>query len=89
MAKLITMPSSPNFQRSSFSLNRAVGATVSPFTGKTKTQEYDMVSWLGEFSLPPMNRTTARNWQAFLLEANGIANYFHLTDPDAKTPQGT
>ena len=89
MAKLITIPSSPNFQRSAFSLSRAVSATVSPFTGKTKTQEYDMVAWMGEFSLPPMNRTTARDWQAFLLEANGIANYFHLTDPDAKTPQGT
>lgn len=83
------MPSSPNFVRSSFRLYRAVGSTVSPFTGKQRTQEYDAVYWSADVSLPPMKRGTALNWQAFLLEAKGSVNNFLFADPDAKTNQGT
>ena len=53
MAKLISMPASPNFVSSNWSLVRTVGTTVSPFTGKTKTQEFDGVYWTAEVSLPP------------------------------------
>ena len=45
MVKTVTMPSSPNFRRSTFTLNRAIGATRSPFTGKTRTQEFDFAAW--------------------------------------------
>ena len=54
MAKLISMPTSPNFVSSNWSLVRTVGTTTSPFTGKTKTQEFDGVYWTAEVSLPPM-----------------------------------
>ena len=53
------MPASPNFVRSNWSLIRTVGTTVSPFTGKTKTQEFDGVYWTAEVSLPPMRRSQA------------------------------
>ena len=89
MAKLLTMPNTPNFSRSNFSLVRTVGITVSPFTGKTKTQEYDGVYWTAEVSLPPMRRDVALNWQSFLLELNGPVNTFKFTDPDALTNKGT
>ena len=89
MSKLITVPSSPWFISSSFTLNRAVGVTASPFTGKQRTQEYDMVLWTGEVTLPPMNRAQAANWQSFLLECVGSVNTFNFIDPDAKTPTGT
>jgi len=89
MSKLISVPSSPWFVSSSFTLNRAVGVTASPFTGKQRTQEYDMVLWTGEVTLPPMNRAQAANWQSFLLECVGPTNTFNFTDPDAKTPTGT
>ena len=89
MSKLITVPSSPWFVSSSFTLNRAVGVTASPFTGKQRTQEYDMVLWTGEVTLPPMNRAQAANWQSFLLECVGPTNTFNFIDPDAKTPTGT
>ena len=89
MSKLITVPSSPWFVSSSFTLNRAVGVTASPFTGKQRTQEYDMVLWTGEVTLPPMNRAQAANWQSFLLECVGSVNTFNFIDPDAKTPTGT
>ena len=89
MAKLITMPTTPNFITSNFSLVRTVGTTVSPFTGKTKTQEYDGVYWTAEVSLPPMRRNVAVNWQSFLLDLNGPVNTFKFADPDALTNTGT
>lgn len=89
MAKLITMPNTPNFVRSNFSLIRTVGTTVSPFTGKTKTQEFDGVYWTAEVSLPPMRRNVALNWQSFLLDLNGPVNTFKFTDPDALNNLGT
>ena len=89
MAKLIPMPTTPNFVTSNFTLVRTVGTTVSPFTGKTKTQEFDGVYWTAEVSLPPMRRDVALNWQSFLLDLNGPVNTFKFTDPDALVNQGT
>lgn len=89
MTKLISMPTSPWFIDSTFTLNRAVGATASPFSGKQRTQEFDFVGWEGTANLPPMNRTQAVEWQAFLLECIGSTNFFNFIDPDAKDPVGT
>jgi len=89
MTKLISMPTSPWFIDSTFTLNRAVGATSSPFSGKQRTQEFDFVGWEGTANLPPMNRTQAVEWQAFLLECIGSTNFFNFIDPDAKDPVGT
>ena len=89
MAKIITMPSTPNFIRSNFVLRRAVGSVASPYTGKVRTQEYDGVFWEATVTLPPMRRNVAKNWQSFLLELNGPVNHFKFADPDALTNQGT
>ena len=83
------MPTSPNFTRSNWSLVRTVGTTVSPFTGKTKTQEFDGVYWTADVVLPPMRRSQAVEWQSFLLELNGTVNHFKFADPDALTNTGT
>lgn len=89
MPKTITIPTTPGFTDSSFSLYRAVAIAASPFSGKQRTQEYDAVFWQGRASLPPMNRAQASNWQAFFLNLEGNKNYFLFGDPDAKAPQGT
>ena len=83
------MPTSPNFVRSNWTLIRTVGTTTSPFTGKTKTQEFDGVYWTAEVSLPSMRRSQAVEWQSFLLELNGTVNHFKFADPDALTNTGT
>ena len=75
------MPTTPNFSKSSFRLVRTIGQTVSPFTGQTKTQEFDAVYWTADVSLPPMKREVARNWQSFLLEVKGSTNHFKFADP--------
>lgn len=89
MPRIIAMPSTPNFAKSNFELFRAVGVTTSPFTGTTRTQEYDAVYWIADLSLPLMNRAQASEWQSFLLQLKGSANTFKMGDPDAKSPQGT
>ena len=89
MAKVIEMPSTPNFVRSNFSLFRAIGQTASPFTGKVLTQEFDAVFWQAEVTLPPLNRTQAVEWQSFLMRLKGTTNHFKFADPDALTNQGT
>ena len=89
MAKIITMPSTPNFVRSSFRLRRSIGQTASPFTGRQLTQEFDAVFWEAEVTLPPLNRTQAVEWQSFLMQLKGTTNHFKFADPDALTNQGT
>ena len=89
MARIITMPTTPNFTRSSFRLFRAIGQTASPFTGKQLSQEFDAVFWEAEVSLPPLNRTQAAEWQSFLMQLKGSVNHFKFADPDALTNQGT
>lgn len=89
MAKIITMPSTPNFTISNFRLIRTIGQTVSPFTGQTKTQEFDAVYWQADVTLPPMKRSVAVNWQTFLMELKGTTNHFKFADPDALTNTGT
>ena len=87
--KKITMPATPNFVRSNFALVRTVSQTMSPFSGKVRTQDFGGVFWKLEAQLPAMSRAQAVEWQSFLLEAEGQTNVFELTDPDAKTNTGT
>lgn len=89
MTRIITIPTTPGFVTSDWELFRAIGVTVSPFTGKTRTQEFDAAYWSANLSLPPMKRSTASNWISFLTQLKGPTNHFLLSDPDAKTPQGT
>jgi len=89
MAIEIAMPTTPNFLRSTFRLHRAVGQTISPFTGTQKTQEYDYVGWSADVTLPPMRRSVAVNWQSWLTRLKGSSNFFQFADPDALTNTGT
>jgi hypothetical protein len=77
------------FISSDFSLNRTLGVTVSPFSGKQRTQEYDATYWTGRVTLAPMRRSEAVEWQSFLTALEGQKNYFKMVDPDGKNPQGT
>lgn len=86
--KKISMPTAPGFVSSSFRLQRVIGATQSIFTGKQKFQDFGGNFWLGEVSLPLMKHTQAKEWQAFLLEAEGPLNVFEFCDPDENN-QGT
>lgn len=89
MAKAIAIPTTPGFVRASMRLINTVSATTSPFSGKTRTQQFDYVAWQMDLALPPMKRDQARQWQSFFLKLNGPENYFFLADPDGAAPTGT
>lgn len=86
---IVTMPTSPNFASSDWTLVRTIGQTVSPFTGQQKTQEFANTYWAASVTLPPMKRDQAALWQSFLVNCKGPVNSFQFGDPDAKTNQGT
>ena len=83
------MPTSPNFVRSTFRLNNTVAISASPFSGKTKTQEFDRVFWEADVQTPPMKRATFSEWQAWITRLKGGVNHFKFADPDALTNTGT
>ena len=82
---VLTMPSTPNFTRSTFRLTRAIAVSVSPFSGVTRTQEFDKVGWEADVALPLMRRATAAEWQAFMLRCKGSVNTFKFADTDSLT----
>lgn len=85
----LTPPSSPAYTRVRFQLQRLTGITQSPFTGKQQTQVFQGFSlWTATFSLPPMKREQAAEWQAFFFKLRGRSGTFEQGDPDAKQPQG-
>jgi len=86
---IVTMPTNVGFMQSEWELIRTIGTTVSPFTGQQYTQEFANTYWRAQLTLPPMSRTQVVEWQAFLAECKGPVNSFQLSDPDAKTNQGT
>lgn len=87
--KIIDVPTNVGFISSDFSLTNTMGVTVSPFSGKTRTQDYEANYWTGRVTLAPMRRSQAVEWQSFLSALEGQKNYFKMVDPDGKNPQGT
>jgi len=87
--KIIPIPTNVGFISSDFSLTNTMGVTVSPFSGKTRTQDYEANYWTGRVTLAPMRRSQAVEWQSFLSALEGQKNYFKMVDPDGKVPQGT
>ena len=89
MPRTIAMPTTPNFISSEFRLIRSQAVLQSPFSFKYKTQEFDGVYWSADVTLPVMRRSTAVNWQSFLMQLKGQENYFKFADPDALANKGT
>lgn len=85
----ISMPTSPGFTKSKWSLERAVAVNRSPFTGDQSTYEYDLALWKATLTLPPMKRAQAKEWQAFFMKLHGRRGTFLLGDPDAREATGT
>jgi hypothetical protein len=87
---LATMPTSPAPRTVMFTHHDAVASTRSAFTNLTQTQIWPGADWWEvDITLPPMNRTEAAPWIAFLGQLQGQANVFQIGDPGAISPLGT
>ena len=85
----LTIPSSPYYSKSTWSLQRKTAISLSPFSGAQQVFQYDYALWSATLTLPPMKRSDAANWQAFILKLHGRVGTFLIGDPDARTPRGT
>jgi hypothetical protein len=85
----LTPPSTPGYVASQFRAMTVVGKMRSPFTGKAYTQTHQGQWWEADVALPPMLRSTAEQWIAFLISLKGPEGTFLLGDPDNKSALGT
>lgn len=84
----LSLPSAPGFRHSRFEAANAVAISASPFTFSQQVYVHQGAQWLATLTLPPMKRTLAADWQAFLVSLRGRMGTFLLGDPDAKAPRG-
>lgn len=83
------LPSTPGFAASRFGLVSNTQVFENPLTGQAQTLERPGARWQASYTLPPMKRAEAAQWQSFLAQLRGGAGRFYGFDPDAKTPRGT
>jgi len=84
----LSLPTEPSFRTSTFRLERAVGVSVSPFTGREQVYLHQGAWWEAELTLPPMSKAQARAWIAFMVSCRGRSGTFLMGDPDGASPQG-
>jgi len=84
----LTLPTSPGITRVRIGIESAVAVNTSPWTFTTQVQAHQGMRWTAEFTLPPMSRDEAEDWQVFLLQLNGMTGTFMLGDPFADEPRG-
>lgn len=84
----LSVPTSPYYSKSTWSLQRKTAISLSPFSGAQQVFQYDYALWSATVTLPPMKRDDAGNWQAFILKLHGRIGTFLLGDPDARTARG-
>jgi len=85
----LALPAHTGIRSVSFRARNAVAYSMSPFTFAGQAHQYAGQMWEADITLPPMRRTAAEQWNAFLLSLNGQAGTFLLGDPNGCVPRGT
>ncbi len=79
--KPLSMPALPGFQSSAFGLVGKTQTFQSPITGQVQTLDLGWAYWEGQWTLPPMKRSQAAPWLAFLTQLRGRSGRFYGFDP--------
>ena len=85
----LSLPTSIGIANITLMAENAVAISQSPFTYSQQVVKHQGERWSASVSLPPMRRSDAEPWVAFLLSLKGQYGYFLLGDPNCKTPQGS
>lgn len=86
---LVPMPSSPAAKSVQLTAHDTVATVQSPFTQQTQTQTWPGGDWWeAQITLPPMHRSQAAAWQAWLTQLRGMAGVFQLGIDGSTKPQG-
>jgi hypothetical protein len=84
---IVALPSS-NFTQVELTMNDKVVATPGAFSQAAQTLDWQIDWWSGKISLPPMVRSDAQKWIAFLAECRGMSACFMIGDPQGASPTG-
>ena len=85
----LSLPTSIGIANITLTAENAVAISQSPFTYSQQIVKHQGERWSASVSLPPMLRSDAEPWVAFLLSLKGQYGTFLLGDPNCKTPQGS
>lgn len=66
----------------------SIAVATSPFTLSQQVMKHQGARWEANVTLPPMKRSSAEEWIAFLISLNGQYGTFLLGDPIGATARG-
>jgi len=84
-----TFPSHTGVRSVELRAVNAVASQSSPFTFSRQVYDYGGRRWEADITLPPMRRTDAEQWIAWLVSLKGQYGTFLLGDPVCSTPRGS
>ncbi len=84
----VTPPTTPYPSAIELTPTATTGVSISPYTGQHQVYQYPAQLWRMSVQLPPLTRSQAEPWIAFLLSLNGRAGTFTMGDPMGRTPRG-
>lgn len=84
----LTLPSHTGRRSMELRATNAVTVERSPFTYASQAQASAGQMWQADVTLPPMKRTDAEAWVAWLVSLRGSFGTFLMGDPIGATPRG-
>lgn len=85
----LSLPTHTGISQVEFRTTNAVAYSRSPFTFAGQVHAYAGQMWQVDVTLPPMRRTDAEQWVAWLVSLKGQVGLFYLGDPLALIPMGS
>jgi hypothetical protein len=85
----LSLPTHTGVRSVEFRAVNAVAYSRSPFTFSGQAHAYSGQMWQADITLPPMRRSNAEQWIAFLISLRGQFGTFLLNDPLGCTPRGS
>jgi hypothetical protein len=85
----LSLPTHTGISQIEFRTTNAVAYARSPFTFAGQAHAYAGQMWQVDVTLPPMKRSDAEQWVAWLVSLKGQVGVFYLGDPLALTPMGS
>jgi hypothetical protein len=82
------VPGSPRPNALTLTQQSTTGVVTSPFTGTTQIVEWPAEWWVMQLAFPPMKRTDAEAWIAFLQSMRGMSGTFLYGDPSYQGARG-
>ena len=77
----LALPTHTRISQVSLTASNAVAYSRSPFTFAGQAHAYSGQIWQADVTLPPMRRTDAEQWIAWLVSLRGQLGHFFLGDP--------